>query len=410
MWTPQPTPRRRTLRLRLTLLYGGLFLAAGIALLAIMYGLFASNAAFVVHTTNNGSETTVTGVGPKPTGPLGLDELGTPGSLPPKSSQVVQAFEQGAQQQHDAELQQLLVLSGIALLIMTVVSGGLGWMVAGRVLRPLRAMAGKAKQISEVNLHERLAVPGPDNELKDLGDTFDGLLSRLDTAFEAQKRFVANASHELRTPLTLQRTMIEVALSDPDADSESLRAVCQRVLAAGENQERVIEALLTLARSQRGLDRREPVDLAQVATTVVRDRDDASVRPELSTGPAPILGDARLVERLVGNLVDNAVRHNDDGGWAAVWTGTMNGVPTIQVANGGAVIPADRVGSLFQPFQRLEARTAGRDGHGLGLSIVAAIAGAHGAHLLAAANPNGGLTVTVAFPPALPDWRGGAGP
>jgi signal transduction histidine kinase len=204
--------------------------------------------------------------------------------------------------------------------------------------------------------------------------------------------------------------MIEVALSDPDADADSLRAVCRRVLAAGEDQERVIEALLTLARSQRGLDRREPVDLADVAATAVGERDGAAVRPELSAGPAPTLGDPRLVERLVGNLVDNAIRHNEPDGWAAVWTGVLNGAPTIQVANGGAVVPADRVGSLFQPFQRLAARTGNGDGHGLGLSIVAAIAGAHDARLTAVPNPNGGLTVTVAFPPALPDWRGGAGP
>lgn len=398
MWSPPLPPPRHTLRMRLTLLYGGLFLAAGVALLGIMYGLVASNVgyAFVARSAGGGPTSIVTGAGQVP-----LD-VTTP--------DVKQAFQQGVAIQQSSERIQLLFLSGIALVCMTIMSGALGWLVAGRVLRPLREMAGKAKQISEINLHERLAVPGPDNELKDLGDTFDGLLARLDAAFEAQKRFVANASHELRTPLTVQRALIEVALADPDADAEALRAVCERILAAGEDQERVIEALLTLARSQRGLDRREPVDLATVAGNVVRERETAAPVPDLSTGPAPILGDPRLVERLIGNLVDNAIRHNDTDGWAAVWTGVMSGLPTIQVANGGAVIPGEVVGRLFQPFQRLEARTAGRDGHGLGLSIVSAIAGAHGATVVAMANPKGGLTVTVAFPHPLQDCPNGAGP
>jgi signal transduction histidine kinase len=407
MRPPSVTGPRRTLRLRLTLLYGGLFLLTGAALLAILYGLVAGNVGITVTARSVNGQVTVVGSG-APTGNLALPMPIAGRQAYPSNDPAVRQLQNGVSQviqssieeARSAELRQLLLLSGIALLCMTFVSGALGWVVAGRVLRPLRQMAGKAKQISEVNLHERLAVAGPANELKDLGDTFDGLLARLDTAFEAQKRFVANASHELRTPLTVQRALIEVALADPDADAASLREVCRRILAAGEDQERVIEALLTLARSQRGLDRRELIDLSHVATAAVRDRDHAEVVPELSTGPAPTLGDPRLVERLVDNLVDNAVRHNEHDGWAAVWTGTMNGLPTIQVANGGAVVPADMVSRLFQPFQRLQARTGSRDGHGLGLSIVSAIADAHGATVGAVANPNGGLTVTVAFPPA----------
>ncbi|HEV3355757.1 MAG TPA: ATP-binding protein [Pseudonocardiaceae bacterium] len=396
MWQPDPAPPRRTLRMRLTLLYGGLFLAAGIALLGITYGLTETNVGFTITsagTSSGGGQIIVTG---PPDGGLGDGSGSTTGGLP----QTTQAFRQGVAVSRAAVRTQLLVLSGIALVGMTLISGGLGWLVAGRVLRPLQAMAGKARQITEVNLHERLAVPGPGNELKDLGDTFDGLLARLDAAFDAQKRFVANASHELRTPLTLQRTLIEVALADPNADAESLREVCRRILAAGEDQERTIEALLTLARSQRGLDRREPIDLAEVAANVVRERENGDIVPQRSTGTAPILGDPRLVTRLVGNLVDNAIRHNEPGGWASVWTGMMDGRPTVQVSNGGPLVPPALVSSIFQPFQRLEPRTATRDGHGLGLSIVVAIAAAHGATVLASANPNGGLTVTVTFPDA----------
>ena len=392
VWQPDPAPPRRTLRMRLTLLYGGLFLAAGIALLGITYGLAETDVGFTIKTA--GSSQIIMTV------PPGTGPGDAPGPTTDEPPQTTQAFRQGVEVSRAAVRTQLLVLSGIALVGMTLVSGGLGWLVAGRVLRPLQAMAGKARQISEVNLHERLAVPGPGNELKDLGDTFDGLLARLDAAFDAQKRFVANASHELRTPLTLQRTLIEVALADPSADAESLRGVCRRILAAGEDQERTIEALLTLARSQRGLDRREPIDLADVATNVVREHETGDITPQCSTGTAPILGDPRLIARLIGNLVDNAIRHNEPGGWASVWTGMMDGRPTVQVANGGPLVPPALVSSIFQPFQRLEPRTATRDGHGLGLSIVAAIATAHGATVLASANPNGGLTVTVTFPNA----------
>jgi signal transduction histidine kinase len=381
---------RSTVRRRLTLLYGGLFVIAGAALLAITYFLVAGNvgsmltgAFHIASNGNTGMQVTVTQTAPP------ADLLGKP------PEQLMQYLSAQAAVQRDAELRQLLLVSGIALAIMAGISVALGWLVAGRALRPLRVMTGKTRQISAANLHERLAMTGPDDELKELGDTIDELLGRLDAAFAAQKRFVANASHELRTPLTLQRATVEVALADPGADSTTLRAVCERVLAAGESQERMIEALLTLARSQRGLDVRRPVDVAAVARDVV-----AAQGSGLSTsiGPAEAAGDCRLVERLVANLVDNAVRHNVPGGWVRVATGTVDGRPMVAVANSGPVVPADRVGSLFQPFLRLAERTGGGDGHGLGLSIVAAIADAHDAEVHASANPAGGLTVTVLFP------------
>jgi signal transduction histidine kinase len=310
-----------------------------------------------------------------------------------------------AAQQRTAELNQLLEESGIALAIMAVVSIGLGWLVAGRVLRPLRTITAAARSVSASSLHARLALAGPDDELKELGDTFDGLLARLEAAFGAQRQFVANASHELRTPLARQRTLIEVALADPQPSVTGLQDVCERVLATGEQQERLIEALLTLARSQRGLDRREPVDLAAITDEVVLTR-----RPETQSrgltvaaklGPAPALGDARLAERLVANLFDNAVLHNVAHGSIEVATATQDGHAVLSVSNTGPVIERGEVSRLFQPFQRSGIdRTGGRDGLGLGLSIVGAIAAAHGAWLRANERPGGGLGIQVGFPRA----------
>jgi signal transduction histidine kinase len=307
-------------------------------------------------------------------------------------------------EQRAAELNQLLTESGIALAIMTVVSIGLGWLVAGRMLGKLRTITTAARSVSASSLHARLALPGPDDELKELGDTFDGLLARLEAAFGAQRQFVANASHELRTPLARQRTLIEVALADPEPSVDSLRTLCQRVLVTGEQQERLIEALLTLARSQRGLDRREPIDLAVIAGEVLLARWPEGEQRGLTvtTGlqPARALGDASLAERLVTNLVDNAITHNVPGGAVEVGTAVWAGHTVLSVFSTGPAIPPDQVDRLFQPFQRGTARdrTGDRDGLGLGLSIVAAIAEAHGAWVRAHALPGGGLGVRVGFP------------
>ncbi len=302
----------------------------------------------------------------------------------------------------------MLTESGVALGIMAVVSIGLGWLVAGRVLRKLRTITAAARSISASSLYARLALDGPDDELKELGDTFDGLLARLEAAFGAQRQFVANASHELRTPLARQRTLIEVALADPKPSIAVLQDVCTRVLATGEQQERLIEALLTLARSQRGLDRREPIDLAALTAEIAATRQpEAELRGltlATSLSPAPALGDARLAERLVANLLDNAIRHNVAHGVVQVSTGTWAGHAVLSVSNTGPVIRPDHVAQLFQPFQRGGAgRTGTRDGLGLGLSVVAAIAAAHGAWLQANALTGGGLGVQAGFPqPPLP--------
>jgi signal transduction histidine kinase len=303
----------------------------------------------------------------------------------------------------DRERRQLLIVSGIALAIMTVVSILLGWLVAGRVLRPLRTITATTRDISASNLHERLDLRGPDDELKELGDTIDGLLERLDSAFRSQRQFVANASHELRTPLARQRTLAQVALSDPDACADSLRAAHERILASGEQQEQLIDALLTLSRAQSAAVLPRVVDLAAVAGELVAVRrseaEACGVRVVPSFEPALLSGDPRLVERLVANLIDNAIRHNTEGGTVWVRTGRRSGCAWLGVSNDGPVVRPDQIERLYEPFERLGAeRTAWGEGFGLGLCIVGAVAAAHDATLRTAARPTGGLSIEVRFP------------
>jgi len=372
---------RGTLRLRLTLIYGGLFLASGAALLAITYALTASlPQAFPIAAVKHGSAT--------------LTPVGIPlGQVPP-----------AAQWARAATLHQLLTQSGIALAIMTAASIGLGWLMAGRALRPLQAMTATTERISADSLHQRLAVPRP-RELRELGDTIDGLLARLDDAFDAERAFVANASHELRTPLTLTRALIEAALGDPAATARTFRSACQDVLAASEQQEHLIEALLTLARSQRALRHRDPVDLHEITADVLRAVGPEAAMRQLKVdagiSPAFLLGDARLIERLIFNLMQNTLRYNTPGGLVQVTTGIREGQASIRVINTGPVVPAGEIERLLQPFQRLGPVRAGQhDGHGLGLSIVAAIARAHDARLSIHSAPGGGLDIEVTFPVA----------
>jgi len=308
-----------------------------------------------------------------------------------------------AASQHASELRQLLTYSGVALAIMAAISAGLGWLVAGRVLRPLRTITAAARDISATSLHRRLALDGPDDELKELGDTFDGLLTRLEASFAAQRQFVANASHELRTPLAWQRTLVQVALADPEADFDSLRAAHQRVLTSGAHQERILEALLTLSRGQAGLDKREPFDLATLAGHVLQarqsDAQDRQLAIHSALAPARTTGDPRLAERLIANLADNALRHNVPGGYIEIVTGTKNSRAVLSVINTGPVVPAEAVDRLLQPFQRLGTdRTGYGEGLGLGLSIVQAITQAHGATLTIRPQPSGGLHAEVSFP------------
>jgi signal transduction histidine kinase len=389
---------RGGVRLRLTLLFGGLFLAAGAALLGITDVLVRHATSGVVIARQIGG--TYVGGG-----------AALPG-LPPTEIQsyanAAQAVESGA----------LLLYSGIALGIMAVVSVALGWFAAGRALSPLRRITAAARRISATNLHERLALDGPDDDLRELADTIDGLFARLDASLHAQRQFVANASHELRTPLARSRTLLEVALRNPDASVESLRTAGGRALAAGEEQERLIEALLTLARSQRGIGRGAPLDLAAVTRDMLAARGaEVTARGlgmEVSLSPALMAGNLGLSERAVANLIDNALRHNVADGTVWITVGAEAGRAVLSVANTGAEIPAGDVGRLVQPFQRRGTPRSG-DGLGLGLSIVQAIAVAHGGRLTLTPRPGGGLTAELTFPAvssAWPGWRGqvSAGP
>jgi len=388
----RPHVPRRTIRLRLTALYAALFLLSGAGLLAITYVLVSAATAgscyrHVTHTASR--HPAVTGVC---------------GSSVSSSSWASLGLHSLLVDQQAAAMNRLLVYSGVALAIMAVASAGLGWIMAGRVLRPLRAITHATRQISATSLDRRLALAGPDDEIKELGDTVDDLLGRLEAAFRAQRQFAANASHELRTPLALQRTLVQVALADPDADAESLRAAHERVLAAGAQQERIIEALLMLARGQAGLARRDTFDLANLAGQVIAAREaeaqDRQLCLRTALASAPVVGDPRLAERLIANLADNALRHNTPGGYVEVATATRDSQAVLAVTNTGPIVPAAAVGQLLQPFQRLGTdRTGHGHGLGLGLSIVQAIADAHDATLTIRPRPSGGLRTEVTFPP-----------
>ena len=380
---------RRTARLRLTLLYGGLFLACGAALLAITYGLVRASVPRDV------PQAVIY--------PHGREHKRPPGAPAEPSIQIPNGpLQAAALKQRQIDLNDQLIWSAAALALMALVSIGLGWYVAGRVLRPVRTITRTARAISARNLGERLALDGPDDEFKELGDTLDELFARLQTAFESQRHFVANASHELRTPLTVEHSLLQVALADPDPTVDSLLTTCRNALDASEQQRHLIEGLLTLASSESGVDHHEPLDLAQLTEQVLLspwsdiNRLDLEIQKTLQ--PAPTEGDLRLLERLVSNLVENAVHHNTPRGHVEITTGTRHQHAYLTVENTGPVIPVDQVQRLFQPFQRLNgARTRHKHGHGLGLSIVQAIATAHGATLTAHPHPGGGLTVRVTF-------------
>ena len=357
--------KRRRLRTRLALLYGGAFFAAGTLLLGFVYAALWSG-------------------GVSQTAPVGS---GTPAPDPI------------ARQQHGVDLRALVISSAVGVLIMGVLAAVLGWVIAGRALRPLWTMTATAKAVSADSLHSRIGLDSPYEEFAELGATLDDLFGRLDAAFRSQRDFVANASHELRTPLTAERALLQVALADPDASVDSLRAACEEVLALGAGQERLIESLLTLASSEQGVERWQPLDLRDITAEAILVRQDAASRQgiEITTAlaEAPTQGDPQLVESLVANLVENAIRHNVPGGRVDVATSGT----TITVSNTGATIPPRDLNRLFEPFQRLRGeRVRQPDGHGLGLAIVRAIATAHGATITTRAPESGGLHVEVVFP------------
>jgi signal transduction histidine kinase len=329
-----------------------------------------------------------------------------PEPITPDGRKVSDVLQEVTDAYRDKTLHELVVKSLQGLGVMALLSVGFGWAVAGRVLGPLHRMTATARKLSEENLHERIALDGPDDELKELADTFDAMLARLEAAFESQKRFVANASHELRTPLSIIRTEVDVALANPDAGPEELRRMGEVVRRATERSGALIDGLLVLARSDRGVAALAPVDLAALAEEAVTQSaaEAASAGVEFRTQfePAPTSGDDALLGRLAGNLVENAIRHNEPGGRIEVVTGPVAeaGEVRLAVANSGPVIDPADVDGLFEPFRRLGAdRVVGR-GAGLGLSIVRSVTLAHGGRIAAHPRPGGGLVVEIFLPRA----------
>ncbi len=462
----RPRLPRRTARLRLTTLYGGLFLLFGGVLVAMTYVLFQGATAYrtppipkvpnapaieklilpaplavtlpgEIHQAQQQLAQAQSQLGASlpdafanPPADSGPSSLGGAGPIVTRDQQLTKAEQQLTQDQHQlaqtvrqlgqsvhqlaaagtvqaaqraVDSHQLVVNSGIALAIAAVLAVLAGWLVAGRMLRPIRTITRTARRISSTSLHERLALDGPHDELKELGDTLDSLFARLEAAFEAQRHFVANASHELRTPLTAERTLLQVALDDPCTTSAAWRSTAREVLASSDDQARLIEALLTLASSESGLNEREPVDLAATVTATLpglaSETERLEIRIDAVTETAPLDGDRLLTERLVTNLLTNAIRHNLAGGRVEVSTGVKDGRAVLTVSNTGPVVASADIDRLFQPFQRLDRRRAtSKDGPGLGLSIVRAIATAHDATVAAHPGPDGGLCVLVAFP------------
>jgi signal transduction histidine kinase len=391
---------RPTARLRLTLLYGGLFSLTGGGLLGFTYWLVDRATGTKVFPTQIELPARQSGV--PPYCPAHYHQ--GPDCVPMPAGLAVRTVRAAARYDNWVDLHVLLVQSAIALAVMAVLAFGLGWIVAGRVLRPVRAITMTAEAISASSLHQRLGLGGPDDEFKKLADTLDGLLARLEESFAAQRHFVANASHELRTPLTLNKTLLQVALRNPRTSAEQWRATGEELLESGRRQERILEALLTMATSEAGLTRHEPVDLREVIGALLRAGDDQMESRQLhirvSLNPAPVIGNPDLIERLAANLLDNAVQHNTQAGTVEVSTGTKDGRAVLSVANSGPAIPPAEIDRLYQPFQRLtNTRTGNDNGHGLGLSIVCAIAEAHGAALTTQPRAEGGLHIQATFPP-----------
>jgi signal transduction histidine kinase len=418
-------PVRRLLpqkvRTRLTLLYATLFFAAGLVLLGLTYGLVASSLPTQPAASSNVSgqelnslnrECEPASVALKPKQPIGVpDPLRLVCKLAEGAYRAGTAS--GLQAQRQRALSGLLAFSLVGLAIMTVASGGLGWFMSGRVLHPVRVITETARRASEEHLGERLALTGARDELKELADTFDDMLERLDAAFATQRRFVANASHELRTPLTVMRTAIDVALAKPSPAAlpvpqaqanrvRQLTDMAMRVRRSIDRAEAMIEALLTLAVSDQGKLSTEFTDLATWAEDAIDaatpeiERLDLHVDALLS--PAETTGDPQLLERMIWNLVDNAVKHNEPGGWIRLRTGSRDESAYLEIANSGPFIPEEAVPSLFEPFRRMETRTGVRDGAGLGLSITRSVVTAHCATVTARSRPAGGLDISVVIP------------
>jgi signal transduction histidine kinase len=386
--------RHLSARSRLTLLYMSLFALGGAALVVITYLL-------VAHTLHSTTTTT------------------TPPAIQPALARCLQAASQhggvrsdvmrkcsvvyangvqaGASAQRSTTLTHLLTYSVLALAGVTLLAAVAGWILAGRILRPVHRLTAAARAASEQNLSQRIALQGPRDELRELADTFDTMLERLDRAFTSQRQFIANASHELRTPLTVMRTAIDVVLAKPEPTREELASMAAEVRQAVDHAERLIEVLLVLARKDQARVLTDPLDLAAVAEDALEGRTANGVTTTTTLDEAPVIGDGVLLERLVANLLDNAERYNVAGGTVSVSTTTDNGASLVRVVNTGQVVPPEQVERLFLPFTRLDDRV-GHDGFGLGLTLVSSIAAMHGGTVHATAVPGGGLDISVRLP------------
>ncbi len=378
---------RLTIRTRLTLLYGGLFAVIGGLALVLVHLLRRRQFRGWV-----ASSAEVRGVAPDPV--LAEASPSVEGAAPIDASQGSDLFLTMMNLREDA-LEQQLMFSWISLVVLTLVAVLLGWYVTGRALRPLQHITETARRLSEQDLHQRIALRGPDDELKELADTFDGFLARLEAAFDSQRRFIANASHELRTPLTIQRAALQIDL--PAAAPDEVAAIAAQLLEVNKHTERLIDGLLALARGECGVGERVAVDLHATAEDVVDQlRDEAAaagVSVAVRAEPCTVQGDRALLRQLVTNLVQNGVRHNWPGGAVTVACAAGG---AMSVRNTGPAVPAELVEELFEPFRQLVPDRTGRGkGAGLGLSIVRAITTAHGGSVTAAPNPGGGLAVEV---------------
>jgi signal transduction histidine kinase len=407
--------RPRSIRLRLAALLTALFVLLGGTLLGVSYALVRSNLN-ADHREKAAAAAERVGLEPTP-GPSGdrahndrggaprpgADGDGSSRSGPEAAADHQRSVAQTERAQRDLAddalrkltLQYLAVFAALA-----VLSAGLGWLVSGRVLRPMSEITATARRVSNRSLHERIALEGPDDELKQLADTFDSMLARLEAGFERQAAFVRNASHELRTPLSVIRTEADVTLADEPDDPDALRRALAVVRDAGRRSERLIDALLTLARAGRGDHPRVEVDLSEVARQLVDEADLHGLRLELALRPAWVLGDCELLRTMAANLIDNAVRHNAPDGWIEIRTESVGQEARLEVSNSGTMIAPEETASLTEPFRRLGTpRTGG--GLGLGLSITASVAQAHGGRLAIDPLEQGGLRISIRLPAAV---------
>jgi signal transduction histidine kinase len=384
--------RHLSARSRLTLAYTSLFALGGAALVLITYLLVAHN----LHST------TSTRI-PRSIQPaigkcvVAAQSRGGPGALSKCAALYAHGVQAGASAQRSTTLTHLLIYSLLGLAGVTLLAVVAGWIVAGRILQPVHRLTAAARAASEQNLSQRIALQGPRDELRELADTFDTMLERLDRAFTSQRQFIANASHELRTPLTVMRTAIDVVLAKPEPTPDELVSMAVDVRQAVDHAERLIEALLVLARNDQARTLTDPLDLAAVAEDALEGRQANGITTTTMLDEAPVTGDGVLLERLVDNLLDNAERYNITGGTVTISTTTHDATSVLRVVNSGAAVPADMVERLFQPFTRLDDRTH-HDGFGLGLTLVASIAAVHGGTVDATAVPTGGLDISVRLP------------